>query len=392
MNLVLAIGLLLLIGLTGGRLIGWVKLPAVTGYILIGVVFGQSLLGLFTPEVLSQLSPVSDLALSLIAFTIGSKIEFTRLSQYRHSLGAIILLESFGAFILVTMLMYLLGESFSVALLLGATAIATAPAGTLSIINEYRASGPLTDSLLTIVALDDIIALLVFGFVLAFVKAFNGDLTAFPLFISIAEIIVSIGVGALMGLLIAYIAAHTGGSHELLVVVLGIVLFTTGGMILIRDATVLNLSYLLANTAAGAMISNYSGRRIQIFEAVHQVETPIYVAFFTLAGASLRLDLIPLIGIVGLGYVVARAIGKYTGAYLGGKISGLPPRVSRNLGLGLLSQAGLAIGLALVALEQLPVEGEAMLAVILAAVATNEIIGPITSRLAITRSGEAHTR
>lgn len=389
MNLVLAVGLLISIGLIGGRLISRAKLPAVTGYILIGIVIGPSILGLLDHSILEELSPISDLALSLIGFTIGGKIDAPRLYKYGRSIGTIVFMQSFGALILVALVVLALGESPAVALILGSTAISTAPAGTLAVINQYRAKGPLTDTLLTIVALDDILGVLVFGSMLAFVKAFQGVPEAFPILISLAEITLSLTVGILEGLLISYLATQTRGPNELLGLVIGLILITTGATTLLADITPLNLSFLLANTAAGATVSNVGGRRVQIFNAVHQVDAPLYVAFFTLAGASLRLDILFTIGLLGAGYVIARAIGKYAGAYAAATLTHAPRVVSRYVGLGLIPQAGVAIGLAFIALEQLPAEGEVILAVTLAAVTVNEILGPIGTHFAILHAGES---
>ncbi|MCK4258604.1 MAG: cation:proton antiporter [Halanaerobiales bacterium] len=385
-NIILSLGILLLAGLGGGILINRLKLPAVTGYILAGLLVGPSILKLIPWEMIHALDPIKPLALGIIALVIGGELEIKTLRKLGKSIMWIGVMEILGATVVVLLAMLVIHQPLPIALLLGGLATATAPAATVAVIKEAKARGPVTESLLAIVALDDALGVIVFGLIAAFVKVLVSGSEQIS-FVKMAlapleEIIFSVILGLFVGIIITFLARRIKNNMTLLTLVLGSVLFTSG------LATYLYLSPILANMLVGAVIVNLSPRRRKIFNLIEGIEIPIIIAFFALAGASLEIDMLGKVGLVGAVYVVARMVGKVSGTFLGGTLGRATPEVRKYLGWGLMPQAGVVVGLTMIAQEIYPEAGSLILNIILTSVVLSELIGPIFSRKMLELAGE----
>ena len=343
-----SLGLILLLALLAGHLVKVVRIPEVTGYILAGIALGPSILGWVSAENLLALEVLSEVALGLILFSIGSVFEFSRFRRLGRQFLNLTLVESALAAALVTIGVLVLGQPWQVALLLGAIAIATAPASTLMVIRELDSSGPLTDNLLGIIAVNNLFCITAYAVVAAAIDLASGlggrsifdalYLAAYPL---VWQLVGSAAWGYLVGMLLAGWSTQVRETGEMLILLAGSILLCVG------VSRLLDLSPLIASLAVGATMINLSGGSRRLFETLAGTDPPFYAIFFVLAGADLDLALVPAMGVVGLVYVGGRSLGKFAGAVAGARWLQLEPSVQRFLGFGLLAQAGLAVGLTL---------------------------------------------
>jgi Kef-type K+ transport system membrane component KefB len=387
-----SLGLILLFALLIGHVVKHARIPEVTGYLLAGLLVGPSALGWVSHENLQSLHLFSEVGLGLILFSIGGAFELARLRGIGRRLVTLTLAESLLAAGLVGAGALLAGQSWRVALLLGAIAIETGAASTLMVIRENDASGPFTETVLGVIGLNNVFALVAFSLVAATLELQSlggGDsgLTAlgvaravFPL---VWQLVGSCALGFLVGLLLAAWASRVNESGEILILLVGCVLLTVG------VATAIDLSPLVASLAVGATLVNLSGKRRRLFDTLSHTDPPLYVIFFVLAGADLNLALLPTLGAVGAAYVICRAVGKFGGAWLAARHADLPPPHRRLLGMSIIAQAGLAVGLVLATRERFPALAPTVTTVVLGAVVVFEIAGPLGARFALDRSGES---
>lgn len=389
MNSFLCIGLSLLIGIFMGQLMNMLKIPAVAGYIIAGLITGISGLKIIDSNMIENLSFLSNIALSIIAFNIGSELKVSTLKKLGKSIFIIAVCEAFGAFILVTGVMLLMKLDISTAIILGAVSSATAPAATVMVIRQYKAKGPLTSTLLGVVAVDDAICLMIYAVASAIAKVFikHQTITFYKVAIHpLMEITFSLIAGAICGILMAYLIKKAKTEAELLAFILSIILLISG------IAEKFDLSALLCSMAMGVMVSNVSSNSRKAFSIVDNFSPPIITLFFILAGSRLDVSLLPHIGVIGIAYLVFRIIGKVAGASIGGIISKSPKVVTKNIGLGLLSQVGVAIGLAISVSNDFSSSnlGQVVITILLATTIITEIIGPIATKSAIIRADEVN--
>lgn len=392
MNELTSIGLILLLALMAGHLVKVLRIPEVTGYILVGIALGPSVLGWLSQDNLVALGVLSEVALGLILFSVGSVFEFSLFRRIGRQVFVVTLAESTLAAVLVTGGSLWLGQSWPVSLLLGAIATATAPASTLMVIREVDSAGPLTDNLLGIIAVNNLLCISLFGFVAAGIDLNTGleGLTSNEMFYRAAfwflwEILGSAALGYLVGLLVAGWSTHVTESGEMLILLAGSILLCVG------VSRALSLSPLVASLAVGATMVNLTGRSRHLFGALSNTDPPFYAIFFVIAGAELDVARIPAMGALGVVYVVGRAAGKFTGARFAAGRLGLSENVRRFLGFALQAQAGLAVGLTLAVNGRYPEMAPVITTVVLASVAVFEMIGPASTRFALVRAGEAGT-
>jgi Kef-type K+ transport system membrane component KefB len=349
------------------------------------------MLGWVSMRNLAALEILSEVALGLILFSVGTVFELSRFRRVGRQVLLLTLYESALAALLVTVGMLLLGVSWQAALLLGAIAIATAPASTLMVIREVDSEGPLTDSLLAIIALNNIYCIIAYSLVGAAIDLSSGLGSSasllgtlygalYPLVWQLAG---SVALGYLVGLLLARWASTITETGETLILLGGSILFCVG------VARVLELSPLIASMAVGATMVNLSQRSQPLFETLSEADPPFYAIFFVLAGADLDLSLVGSLGLAGVVYLLGRAGGKFLGAQIGARRLGMAPSVQSYLGLTLLAQAGLAVGLTISAQHRFPDLAPAVTTIVLASVAIYEMFGPIATRWALMRSGES---
>lgn len=343
MQLVFYLGLILLLGLTAEKLIYRCKLPAVTGYLILGMLLGPSLLNILNTEIVVNLAPINSIALGLIAFLIGGELSLANLRKCGQSVLWITFTQVFGAFSMVTLSMPLLAKvEFPAALLFGAISCATAPAAVMMVLREYKAKGPVTDNLLAVVALDDAVCLVFYAIAVAVAKVMVGEDISLAMAIlkPFWELTVSLLGGAAAGFILVWLSKKMGDRDDSLVLALGVIFLLAGG------SEFLGLSPLLVCMSLGFFAVNLApGETGKIFRIIKSLDTPVYVMFFVAAGANLHLSELAKLGTVGAVYIIARVLGKMAGAGLGGLIGRAAPVVRKYLGLGLIPQAGVAIGL-----------------------------------------------
>ncbi len=391
MNEISSLGLILLLALLAGHLTQIVRMPEVTGYVLAGVALGPSALGWVTFENLHALQALSEIALGLILFSIGAVFEYRLLLRSGLAILKLTMIESCLVACLVSVAMAALGLPWQTALLLGAIAIATAPASTLMVMRECNGRGPLSDTLLGVLAMNNIFCLTAFslaGTAIDLASAYSRSeplgsalyVSIFPLF---WQLIGSVALGFLTGLLLAAWAQQVTENGEILILLAGSLLLCVG------VARALDLSSMVASLAVGATMVNLSARSRSLFRALSASDPPFYAIFFVIAGADLDLGLLREIGLLGFAYVGARLLGKFIGARIGARKANLPAQVRQLLGFALLAQAGLAVGLMLAAEQRYPEYADTIKTIVLSAVAVFEMLGPISARFAIVRAGEA---
>ncbi|TRO52705.1 cation:proton antiporter [Candidatus Bathyarchaeota archaeon] len=393
-NTLTLIGLIIVFAFIGSKLFNRFGIPQIVGFIVTGVAFGPSLLNIIPLELSSELLFISEIALGLIGFDIGSHLKLDELRKIGRSVLSILIFEAFGAFMLVSAGVYLFTRDVNTALMFGAISTATAPAATVDVLAEYDAKGPLTTSLLAVIGLDDALALLLFSLCSGFVENRLTSTATLSIVTVLLTPVVEIGgsllIGTVMSLLLDQLLTRIRGQHDGMAISIGFIFLSVG------LSVTLGMSLILTTMAIGFILINRSpehGYRIRY--TVEQAGPVLYVLFFALIGARFQLSLIPTMGVLGLIYVVLRTVGKYFGARVGGELGRAEPLVCKNLGLGLLSQAGVAVGLAIntgTRFLSYGTQGEALgyliINVITASTFLVQIIGPICVKLAITRAGE----
>ena len=390
MNELSSLGLILLLALLAGNLVKVIRIPEVTGYILAGVALGPSVLGWVSHDNLQALEVLSEVALGLILFSIGSIFEFKRFRRIGDRIVRLTLIESALAAALVVAAVLVLGEGWRTALLLGAIAIATAPASTLMVVRECNGQGPLSEALLGIIAVNNIICIIAYLSCAAVINLVShwGDTAVwvslyragFPL---VWQLVGSAALGFLVGLMLAGWSTQVTETGEMLILLAGSILLCVGA------ARIFDLSALVASLAVGATMVNLSRRSRRLFKTLEGTDPPFYAIFFVIAGADLNLQLVSSMGALGFAYLAARALGKFIGAGIGARRLKMEPQVQRFLGFGLMAQAGLAVGLTITVGRQFPEYYPAISTVILSSVALYEMFGPISAKFAIVQSGEA---
>ncbi len=388
MNPFFSLGIAVILGIILGQVTNKLKIPAVAGYIIAGLVIGISGLNIINPQTIDQLSFISDFALGIIAFNIGSDLQFTIIKKLGKTILLIALCEALGAFTLVSGIIFLLTRDIATSLILGSVASATAPAATVMVLKEYKASGPLTTTLLGVVAVDDAICLMIYSVASSISKVFiKHDIITLNkvLFHPLLEIILSLLVGVILGIILCYLLKMSNKSGELLTFIIGIILLNIG--ITIK----FDLSALLSSMTIGLMVSNISSFSRKAFSSIEKFSPPIIAAFFVLAGARLDIYMLPHIGLIGICYLLFRMLGKVGGAYLGGTLAKAPAEIKNNIGFGLFSQVGVAVGLAIIVSREFAGTelGSLVITVLLGTTIFTEIIGPISTKNAIIKAKEA---
>lgn len=391
MNEILSVGLILMSALMAGHLAQLVRAPEVTGYLLVGVVIGPASLDLISHENLTTLSFLSDVALGLILFNIGSIFEISNFRLVGSGVARVTLWEASLAFCLVLLVLVLSGMAWPLALLLAVVAMETAPATTLMVLNEYDAKGPMTDRLLALVALNNMYVLVMFGLVTAglTLAESSGEGWLMAGYRAVHGLlwttVGSVALGGIIGLLMDFWAARAKESGEAMILSIGAVLICVGA------SRWLGLSPLFSTLALGATVANASAHGNRLLNAIGRADPPLYAAFFVLAGAELVPSSVLGLGAVGVGYTVARTIGKIAGTRIGLRGQDVPALVRQQIGFCLVSSSSLAVGLTIQIRSAFPAYAAAVTGIVLAAVVIFEVVGPLLTRRALFLTGEAQT-
>jgi Kef-type K+ transport system membrane component KefB len=368
--------------------------PQVVGFILVGVLLGSSFLNVVPLALVRELAFISEIALAMIGFDMGSHLRFADLRRLGRSILAVLLCEGLGAFVLVSAGVYVLTRSLPMAVVFGALASATAPAATVDVLHEYHAQGPLTTTLMAVVGMDDALSLLLFSIAATVAEStLSGAGQAAlgsVLGLSLREIGGAVLLGVLLGLPFQELLNRLEHEHAVYGFVVGVVIFAAG------LANSLGISLILSLMTMGVIVANVHGdNSLYVRRVVERVGPIIYMLFFALVGARLQISLLPAMGLLGLVYLVMRTGGKLGGAWLGSVLGGSEPQVRRYLGLGLLSQAGVAMGLALSTAHRFDAYGATgaqlgttVINVITATTFVVQIVGPIALKYAVKQAGE----
>lgn len=388
MDLFFNLSVIILVGILGGRVAKRFALPSVSGYIVAGLILGPSFIHLVSSQELESLSFITDIALAAIAFTIGSEFLLSDMKKVGKRALILTIAEVIGAFFIVFIAMfYIFNQSFEFSLVIASMSAATAPAGIVMVIRELRADGPLVKTILPVVALDDALGIMLFGVALSLAKMTSGleEFTIFKIISApLIEIFGSLLLGFLLGIGLTYLAKKAKGRNELLKISLAFILAGVGA------SNFFNLSPLLTSMMMGGTLVNLMPSSKRIFGTMNEFTPPINLLFFTLAGMSLNIRVLASVSFLGIGYIIARAIGKIIGAGVGAKALGESKTIQKYLGLSLLTQGGISIGLSSIVQSELPQFSGSIVTVILFSVLVFEILGPILAKVAITRAGEVN--
>lgn len=397
-NLILLLGLIMFLGALGGRIFQKLRIPQVVGYIVIGVFIGQSGFQLLSASVITALDPLSNVALSLIGFLIGAELKLSVIKKYGKQFIGILLFEAIVPFFVVALVVlavaYVLTRDFTtslaMALVLGSISSATAPAATTDVLKENRTRGPLTMTVLGIVAMDDAVALILYAIASSAASILLGGGAGLSLGDQLISLLYEVGgsivVGSLTGLALGQVIRNLMSDEG------RILSFSLGALFLCTGlCTLLAFDNILAAMSLGfAMVNFAPAKTRETFSLVEKFTPPIYVMFFVLVGAKLNIwNVNAFVAVLAILYVMCRTLGKSVGARIGARLTGAPETVRRYLPFCLLSQAGVAIGLSIAAGHNFATTiGPTIMLIITATTFVVQLVGPICVKHGVTKAGE----
>ncbi|MCF8301648.1 MAG: cation:proton antiporter [Bacteroidales bacterium] len=404
------VGIMVLIPLLVSQTSKKLHLPNIVAYMVAGIILGPSVLNFLNEKTLGNMEFITHMVLGFVAFKIGLEVNLQRLKAHGKGIIVTTLSESFLAVFAVAFLLYVLTGNVALSIIFGALAPASAPAGTIAVIDETRSQGSLTHTLYSVVGIDDGLGIIIFGIfspIALFLLSHSGNGVEmngafWASFLEpFREIGLSVLLGGAVGLVFIWLTRFKGFRDELLPLTFGAVIIIVG------ISELANLSEILSNMIFGLVLGNYPNcERIKKFEEeeIGFMLPLFYLLFFTIAGANLHIEKLPSLGLIGLFYIVGRTLGLGGGAFVGASLGRLEPKIRKYLGFGILSQAGVAIGLALIVKSEFhgigPVINEAgktmgdyignvVFTTITATSVFFEIFGPIATKFALRKSGEA---
>ena len=415
MEVLLSVAVALFAGLLMSRVVKPLKLPAVTGYLIAGLLIGPFVLGRlgvsglgFTSlSAVEAMKPISEVSLGFIAFAIGNEFRLTQLRAIGRQATVIAVVQALAACLLVDLallgLHFLMPETvtLSVALTLGAIATATAPAATLMVVNQYKAKGPLVDTLLPIVALDDAVGLVVFAISMGVVKSLvsGAALSLVSVLVNpLLEVLASILLGAVLGFVYTFFEKFFHSrSKRLCVAITFVVMAVALSMLDFRiPGTEISFGFssLLVCMMLGTVFCNVCPSSEELMGKTDRWTAPLFVLFFVISGAELDLSVFGSVAVVlvGVVYIVFRSIGKIAGASVSSRMMKCQPQIQKWLGITLLPQAGVALGMSLTVAAELGQEGAIIRSITLFSVLIYELVGPMLTKIALTRAGEIYDK
>ncbi len=383
----LALAVMIFSGMLCGRLVKRIKLPNVTGYLIAGLLIGPSVLGIIPADTIESFTILSDVALGFIAFSIGNEFKISYFKRVGSTPIVIAIFESLFAVIFVVIALLVTGHDLSFSLVLGAIAAATAPAATIMVIRQYKAKGPMTETLLSVVAIDDATALFYFSICVAIANSLSGGSMALSEIVlsPLIEIGGALLVGFLLGLIFTLPLRFFKKEGNRLALIIGFVFLGVG------LSEICGFSSLLFCMSMGAALSNFCSETPKIMDIADGFTPPLFMLFFVASGAELQLSVLPSIGLAGIIYVIFRVAGKMAGTSFAAALCKAPAVVRQYLGMALVPQAGVAIGLSLVATTAVPQFGSTIRAIVLCATLIYELIGPAVAKFSLTKAGECRS-
>ena len=411
MESLLSIAFALLAGLLMSRVVKPLKLPAVTGYLVAGLLVGPFVLGKlgvdgigFTSfDKVGALNPISDVALGFIAFAIGNEFRLKQLKTIGKQATVVAVFQALAATLMVDLgllgLHLLMPDKINVAdcITLGAIATATAPAATLMVVNQYKAKGPLVDILLPIVALDDAVGLVVFAVSFGISKSLisGAGVSLISVLVNpLLEVTASLVLGAALGLIYTWLERFFHSRSKRLCVAITFVIFAVSLSMIhldFHDSEVqLSFSSLLVCMMMATVFCNICPSSEELMAKTDRWTAPLFVLFFVISGAELDLSVFSnwVAVLVGIAYIVLRSTGKLFGASISSRMTHCSPTIQKWLGITLLPQAGVALGMSLTVSTQLGPDGVVIRSIILFSVLIYELVGPMLTKIALTKAGE----
>lgn len=410
MQVLLALSVALFVGLMLSRLAKLLKLPAVTAYLVSGILVGPYLLGglnisglgFTSMDNIESYGVISDVALGFIAFSIGNEFRLSQLKKIGKQAAVIGVVQAVTATIIVDAALigiyFMIPDKLSLpsAIVLGAVAAATAPAATLMVVRQYKSKGPLTDILLPIVALDDAVGLVLFAVSFGVAKALIvGHVDVISIIVEpVLEVILSLMLGAIMGGLFTFFEKFFHSRSKRLSMSVTFVLLTVALSMLEFNVFGVHIAFssLLVCMMLGTIFCNICDFSEELMDRVDRWTAPLFILFFVISGAELELSIFkdPIIVFVGIIYIIARCIGKYVGAYASSRAVKCDSNIVKYLGITLFPQAGVALGMAMKS-AQLGTDGLIISNITLFAVLIYEIIGPFLTKISLEKAGEIKT-
>jgi len=359
------------------------KLPRVTLLLLFGLLIGPDVLNLLPALGNTWFPVVTDLALLMIGFLLGEKLAFSFLRKNARAVLWISVGEVLVTAVTMFTVLFLIGVPIEVSLVLAGIAPASAPAATVDVVHEVKAKGEFTNTLLAIVAIDDAWGLIAFSILLAFAQSLHGTSGGVDVLLAGAwELGGALLVGIGLGIPMAYLTGRIRPGKPTLPEALGFV-FVCGGLALFLD-----VSIILASMVLGGVVANLAKHHERPFHAIENIESPFMIMFFVLAGASLHIDSLAEVGLIGGAYIILRVIGQISGAWVGAAVGKSGPLVRKYMGLALMPQAGVALGMALIAANKFPEIGGIIFPIVAGTTVLFELIGPVMTRMALEKAGE----
>ena len=405
-SILLSLSIALLAGLLLSRLVKLVKLPAVTAYLIAGVLIGPFALGALnikgigiTTDQLEGFGIISDVALGFIAFSMGNEFRLAQLKKIGKQATIIGIFQAIFTTIIVDAALILLHLAMPdkltlpSAIVLGSVATATAPAATLMVVKQYKAKGPVTDILLPVVALDDAVGLMVFAVSFGVAKSLStGTVDVLSVIVEpVLEVVLSLILGAVMGGLFTFCEKFFHSRSKRMAVSVTFVMMTVAISSLKFDVGHFHVGFssLLACMMLGTVFCNFCDVSEELMDRADRWTAPILILFFVISGAELELSVFADIAVViaGIVYIISRSIGKYSGAFISAKMTKCDSNITKYLGITLLPQAGVALGMAIKAIELGP-DGAIVRNITLFAVLIYEIVGPFLTKIALTKAGD----
>lgn len=406
MNILLTIGLLLITGYIAGWLLNKIGLPKIIGYIATGIVFSPNTVGFVEHDVIESTLPLMEVCLAFIAFEVGGALKWAKIKKHKKEIISITILGSLIPFFLVTIGVLILGWLFPevlpfdtlplllLALLLGALASPTAPAATLAVIHQYKAKGKVTDTILGVTVLDDVLGILLFSLTIGIIFIFTGGQSGLfgnPMVNTLYEIGIATIIGAILGLVIELINRFfpKEGEGRWIVIIFSLIIFNVG------ICQALHVDILLSSMTMGIVVVNKCRQQQLIFRILERyTEDLIFLFFFLLSGLYLDIATLPKATALIIIFVVFRTAGKFLGVNWGSRIVNADPSIRKYTAGGLLPQAGIVIGLVLSIYqkEEFKEISEILLTTIMGATIIHELIGPVSAKSALMKAGEIKTQ
>jgi len=388
-NPILSLAVIFILSFFASRLTKKLKIPTITAYVVLGILLSPSLLNLISEKFMATSDFFSQIVLGMIAFSLGESFSLSTLRRVGRAVTGISISASLCPWFLVTLAVWMLfRQPFYIALVFGAIAAATAPAAVVMVTQEYKSRGDFTDTLLGVVAIDDAWALIIFGLSLSVAKTFvTGNGSTIGILRDLLKASMEIGGSFVLGGVVAFVFNKLSGFINTMKERL---IYTFGFLSLVVGLSIsFNFSVLLSCMFFGALLANINKESFQFFNSLREIDVPLYLIFFVLAGASLKVSVLGTSVVLTLGYIVFRTIGKIAGSFIGAKVVDASSNIKKYMGLALIPQAGIALACALIAKHAIGgIWGDTILTITIASTVIFELIGPWATKYALVKAGE----